>query len=288
MSYEDIRKHLHDMYNVEMSSATISAVTDKLVPIITQWRNRPLEAIYPIIFLDAMFFKTREDGKVIQKAVYNILGINQEGHKDILGFYTAETEGASLWLNVLNDLKNRGVEDIFIACVDGLTGFPEAIQTAFPNAEVQLCIVHQIRQSLRYVASKDQKAFMKDLKLIYRADTKDLAENALLELDAAWGQKYPMVIKSWNTKWDHLSAYFKYSAEIRKLIYTTNPIEGFHRQVRKYTKSKGAFTSENALFKLLYCSIKQIKKKWNMPLTNWAITISQLDIYFPNRLKVGL
>lgn len=288
MSYEDIRKHLEEIYDVDISAATISAVTDKLIPIITKWRNRPLESVYPIIFLDAMFFKAREDGKVIQKAVYNILGINQAGHKEILGFYTAESEGSSFWLQVLNDLKHRGVEDILIACVDGLTGLPDAIQTAFPKTEVQLCIVHQIRQSLRYVASKDQKEFMKDLKLVYRADTKDLAESALLELDEKWGKKYPIVLKSWQKKWDHLSAYFKYSAEVRKLIYTTNPIEGFHRQVRKYTKSKGAFTSENALFKLLYCAIQHIKQKWCMALSNWAITVSQLDIYFPNRLKVGL
>ena len=187
-----------------------------------------------------------------------------------------------------NDLKNRGVEDIFIACVDGLTGFPEAIQAAFPKTEVQLCIVHQVRQSLLYVASKEQKEFLCDLKQVYAADTKALAEDNLLKLDEKWGQKYPLVLKSWQAKWDYLSAYFKYSKEVRRLIYTTNPIEGFHRQVRKYTKNKGAFTSESALFKLLYSAIMQIKKKWNMPLTNWAITISQLDIYFQGRLRVGL
>jgi putative transposase len=288
MSYDDIRKHLAEMYGVDISSAKISLVTDKLVPLVTEWRSRPLESTYPIIFLDAMFFKTREEGKVIQKAIYNILGINQEGHKEILGFYAAETEGAHFWLSVLNDLKNRGVEDILIACVDGLTGFPEAIQAAFPQAEVQLCIVHQIRQSIRYVASKDQKAFLKDLKTVYAADTKDMAEQNLLLLDEKWGVKYPIVLKSWQTKWDYLSAYFKYTKPVRRLIYTTNPIEGFHRQVRKYTKSKGAFTSENALFKLIYSAIQQIKKKWNMPVRDWAETISQLDIYFEGRLNVGL
>lgn len=288
LSYDDIRKHLTEMYGVDISAGKISAVTDKLIPLITEWRSRPLESIYPIIFLDAMFFKTREEGKVIQKAVYNILGINQQGHKEILGFYAAETEGATFWLGVLNDLKNRGVEDIFIACVDGLTGFPDAIQSAFPQTEVQLCVVHQIRQSLCYVASKDQKAFMKDLKTVYTADTKDLAEQNLLLLDEKWGSKYPIVLKSWQTKWDYLSAYFKYTKPVRRLIYTTNPIEGFHRQVRKYTKSKGAFTSENALFKLIYSAIQQIKKKWNMPVRDWAETISQLDIYFEGRLNVGL
>ena len=257
MSYDDIRKHLAEMYGVDISAAKISAVTDKLVPLITEWRSRPLESVYPIIFLDAMFFKSREEGKVIQKAIYNILGINQQGHKEILGFYAAGTEGANFWLGVLNDLKNRGVEDILIACVAGLTGFPEAIQAAFPKTEVQLCIVHQIRQSIRYVASKDQKVFLKDLKTVYAADTKDMAEQNLLLLDEKWGAKYPIVLKSWQTKWDYLSAYFKYTKPVRRLIYTTNPIEGFHRQVRKYTKSKGAFTSENALFKLIYSAIQQ-------------------------------
>jgi len=235
-----------------------------------------------------MFFKAREKGKVVQKAVYNILGINQQGKKESLGFYSAESEGANFWLSVLNDLRNRGVEDILIACVDGLTGFPEAIQSAFPKTEVQLCVVHQIRQSIRYVASKDQKEFLKDLKTVYAADTKDMAEQSLLLLDEKWGSKYPIVLKSWQSKWDYLSAYFKYTKPVRRLIYTTNPIEGFHRQVRKYTKSKGAFTSENALFKLLYSAIQQIKKKWNMPVREWAETISQLDIYFEGRLNVGL
>lgn len=288
MSYEDISKHLADMYGVDISKTTISTVTDKLIPIITEWRSRPLETTYPVIFLDAMFFKTREENKVMQKAIYMILGINQQGHKDVLGFYAAESEGANFWLGVLNDLKNRGVADILIACVDGLTGLPEAIQCAFPKTEVQLCVVHQIRNSIRYVSSKDLKPFLKDLKTVYAADTKDLAEQNLLLLDEKWGQKYPLVLKSWQSKWDYLSAYFKYTKPVRRLIYTTNPIEGFHRQVRKYTKSKGAFTSDNALYKLIYAAVMQIKKKWTMPVRDWALTISQLDIYFAGRLNVGL
>lgn len=288
MSYSDIKKHLVEMYDVEISSGVISTITDKLIPILTDWRHRPLDAIYPIVFLDAMFFKGREKGRVQHKVVYNILGIDQHGNKDILGFYVAESEGANFWLAVLNDLKNRGVKDILIACVDGLTGFPEAIAASFPKTEVQLCVVHQIRQSLKYVASKDQKAFLKDLKTVYAADTQDLAEQHLLELDEKWGKKYPMVLRSWQTKWEHLSTYFKYEPDLRRLIYTTNPIEGFHRQVRKYTKSKGAFSSDMALFKLLYSAIIQIKKKWTMPVRNWAMTISQLDIYFPDRLEIGL
>ena len=284
-SYNDIAGHLNDIYGVEVSAATISSVTDKLIPMLEEWRARPLEEVYPVVFLDAMFFKVKKDNKMMTKALYNIMGINQEGKKEILGFYGCESEGAHFWLGVLNDLKARGVSDILIACIDGLVGFPEAISAAFPKTEVQLCVVHQIRNSLKHVASKNQKEFMADLKTVYQAPTKDLAETNLLALDEKWGAKYPMVIKSWNNNWDNLSSYFKYSGEIRKLVYTTNAIEGFHRQIRKYTKTKGAFTSENALYKLVFCAIKQIADKWNQPVHNWSLAISQLDIYFPNRLK---
>jgi len=285
-SYSDISNHLQDIYGVEVSAATISAVTDKLLPQIAEWRSRPLESIYAIVFLDAMFFKAKVENKMVTKVIYNIMGINQSGHKEILGFYACESEGAHFWLGVLNDLKARGVEDILIACIDELKGFPEAISAAFPYTEVQLCVVHQIRNSIKHVASKNQKAFMVDLKTVYQAQTKDLAEYNLLRLEEKWGDKYPMVIKSWQNNWDNLTTYFKYSSDVRRLIYTTNPIEGFHRQVRKYTKTKGAFTSENALFKLIFCAINNIALKWNQPLHNWALTISQLDIYFPNRLNI--
>lgn len=287
-SYRDISGHIKDMYGVEISAATISSITDKLLPVITEWRNRPLEDIYPIVFLDAIFFKQREAGRVVTKASYSVIGINQEGYKDILGIYTAEQEGASFWLGVITELQTRGVKDILIACVDGLKGFPEAINTIFPKTEIQLCIVHQIRNSLKYVVSQDQKEFMSDLKLVYKADTKALAEEALLNLEEKWGKKYPSVLRSWNNNWENLSHYFKYSQPIRKLIYTTNPVEGFHRQVRKYTKTKGAFTSENALIKLIYCAAMNIKKKWNAPLANWALSICQLDIHFEGRLKLSL
>ena len=286
-SYDGIANHLQEIYGVEVSAATISSVTDKLVPMLNEWRARPLESVYAVMFLDAMFFKVKQDNKVITKVLYNIMGINQSGYKEILWFYPAESEGAHFWLSVLNDLKARGIEDILIACIDGLKGFPEAIGTAFPKTEVQLCIVHQIRNSLKNVASKNQKEFMVDLKTVYQAASKDSAEYNLLQLDEKWGKKYPMVIKSWQQNWDNLTTYFKYSSEVRRLIYTTNPIEGFHRQVRKYTKTKGSFTSENALFKLMFCAIKQITAKWNMPVPNWALAISQLDIYFPDRLKFG-
>ena len=222
-SYSDISSHLLDIYGVEVSPATISAVTDKLLPQIAEWRSRPLESIYAIVFLDAMFFKTKQENKVVTKVIYNIMGINQSGHKEILGFYACESEGAHFWLGVLNDLKARGIEDILIACIDGLKGFPEAIQAAFPRTEVQLCVVHQIRNSIKHVASKNQKAFMVDLKTVYQAETKDLAEYNLLRLEEKWGDKYPMVIKSWQNNWDNLTTYFKYSSDVRRLIYTTNP-----------------------------------------------------------------
>lgn len=287
MSYQDIASHLKEMYDFDVSPGTISAVTDKLVPLIAEWRSRPLEAIYPIVFLDGMYFKSRENGKVMTKVIYNILGVTQDGYKEILGFYVAESEGANFWLGVLNDLKQRGVQDILIACVDGLTGFPDAIKGVFPKTEVQLCIVHQIRNSLKYVASKNQKEFMIDLKEVYQAPNKDTAEYNLLKLEEKWGEKYPMVIKSWQSNWEHLSHFFQYSGEIRRLIYTTNAIEGFHRQVRKYSKTKGAFTSESALFKLIYCAIQKIAEKWTAPLQNWALTISQLHVYFEGRLQLG-
>jgi putative transposase len=288
MSYEAIREHLAEMYGLEISGAKISLITDKLMPVITEWRNRTLEAVYPIVFLDAIHFKVREEGKVKSKAFYSILGVGADGRKDILGMYFSENEGAHFWLGVLNDIRARGVEDILIASIDGLKGFPEAISAVFPKTEIQLCVVHQIRNSLKYVVSKDQKAFMVDLKLIYKATSKDLAEHHLLELGEKWGKKYPAVIKSWQTNWDSLSQYFKYPEELRRIIYTTNIVEGFHRQVRKYTKNKGAFTSENALLKLIYCACQKILDKWSQPMHNWALIISQLQIYFDGRLNLEL
>lgn len=288
MSYEAISEHLSEMYGLEVSSAKISLITDKLLPLITEWRNRSLESVYPIVFLDAMHFRVRIEGKVISRAFYTVLAVNSEGKKDILGLYLSETEGARFWLGVLNDLKARGVEDILIASIDGLKGFPDAIAEVFPSTEVQLCVVHQIRNSLKYVVSKDQKAFMADLKLVYKASSKDLAEHHLLELEEKWGKKYPAVMKSWNNNWDALSQYFKYPEELRRIIYTTNIVEGFHRQIRKYTKNKGAFTSENALIKLIYCACQKVLEKWNQPMHNWALIVSQLQIYFEDRLTLGL
>lgn len=288
MSYESITDHLQEMYGLEISTAKISQITDKLLPVITEWRTRPLEAVYPIVFLDAMHFKVREEGKVISKAIYSILGVNKNGRKEIIGIYLSESEGARFWLGVLNDLRTRGIEDILIASIDGLKGFPEAIAEVFPKAEIQLCVVHQIRNSLKYIVSKDQKTFMLDLRLVYRAVSRDAAEQYLLELGEKWGKKYPAVIKSWHANWETLSQYFKYPEDLRRIIYTTNIIEGFHRQVRKYTKSKGAFVSENALMKLIYCACQNVMEKWYQPMHNWALIASQLQIYFDGRLNLEL
>ena len=241
MSYNDMRQHVSDMYGLDVSQATISSVTDRLIPEMKEWQQRPLDEVYPFVWLDAIHYKIKDNGRYVSKAVYSILGLNIEGKKELLGLYLSESEGANYWLSVLTDLHNRGVKDILIACVDGLTGFPDAIATIYPETEVQLCIIHQIRNSMKYVASKNQKAFMNDLKPVYRAATKDAAEMALDELEEKWGGMYPLVLQSWRRKWDNLSVYFKYPDYVRKAIYTTNAIEAVHRQFRKLTKTKGAF-----------------------------------------------
>lgn len=244
--------------------------------------------MYTIVWLDAMHYKVKDGGKVVSRAVYNVLAITKEGRKELIGMYVSESEGANFWLSVLTDLKSRGLNDILIACIDNLNGFAEAIATVFPQVEIQSCIVHQIRNSLKYVASKDQKAFMKDLKCVYQATNKTQAEQELQNLDVTWGKKYPVVLKSWNTNWEKLTAYFSYDAQIRRLIYTTNAVEGFHRQVRKVTKTKGVFPNDMALLKLIYLAADHISKKWTMPLSNWAITAQQLHIRFGDRMKIDL
>ncbi|WP_455428412.1 IS256 family transposase [Dryocola sp. LX212] len=284
MSYKDISQEIEDLYAFSVSSATISAVTDKVIPELKQWQQRPLEAVYPFVWLDAIHYKIREDGRYQSKAVYTVLALNLEGKKEILGLYLSESEGANFWLSVQTDLQNRGVNDILIACVDGLTGFPEAINSIYPDTEVQLCVIHQIRNSIKYVASKHHKAFMADLKPVYRAVSKEAAEVALDELEEKWGQQYPVVIQSWRRKWENLSHYFRYPATIRKVIYTTNAIESVHRQFRKLTKTKGAFPNENSLLKLLYLGLMNAQEKWTMPIQSWNLTLSQLAIYFEGRL----
>jgi transposase-like protein len=284
MSYRDISSHIEEIYQVSISTATISLITDKIIAKVKEWQARPLQAMYPFVWLDAIHYKVKEDGRYISKAVYTILGVDMEGRKEVLGLYLSENEGANFWLQVLTDLSNRGVEDILIASVDGLSGFPEAINTIFPQTEVQLCIVHQIRNSLKYVASKNQKEFMRDLKRVYRAVSKEAAEVELDKLEEKWGDKYPIVINSWRGKWENLSVYFKYPEDIRRVIYTTNTIESVHRQFRKLTKTKGAFPNENSLLKLLYLGIQNASKKWTMPIWNWSLTLSQLAIFFEGRL----
>lgn len=288
MSFRDISNHIKEMYDVNISHSTLSEITERVIPQVKAWQSRPLESLYTIVWLDAMHYKVRDEGRVVSRAVYNVLAVNKEGRKELIGMYISESEGANFWLSILTDLKSRGVEDILIASIDNLTGFSEAISSIFPKVEIQSCIVHQVRNSLKYVASKDQKVFMKDLKKVYQAANKNLAETELINLEEKWGNKYPVVIKSWNTNWDKLSAYFQYDEQIRKLIYTTNPVEGFHRQVRKVTKTKGAFPNDMALLKLIYLATENISKKWTQPLQNWGLTAQQLKIKFGDRMKLDL
>jgi len=288
MSYRDISAHIKEMYNMDISSSVLKEVTDRILPRVKAWRSRLLDKVYTVVWLDAMHIKVRDESGVRTRALYNIMGIDVNGHKDILGIYLSETEGAKFWLQVLSDLHARGVEDILIVCTDNLRGFSEAIQSIYPDSEVQKCIVHQIRNTLRYTASKDQKEMVRDMKKVYKAQTKEKAEQGLSELTKKWQKKYPKVTESWNRNWPELSTYFKYTEPIRRLIYTTNPIEGYHRQLRKVTKTKGAFTSEDALYKLIYLVTTRITEKWKSPLQNWSITVQQLAIHFEGRLELKL
>lgn len=286
-SMKDISDFLEENYGTRISKETISNITEKVWPEIKLWRTRSLEEVYPIVWMDAIHYKVRDDkGATSTRAIYNVLGIDHNGHKDLLGMYVSHSEGANFWLSVLTDLQNRGVKDILIACVDGLTGFPDAIQSVFPQTDVQLCIVHQIRNSIKYVGSKHRKEFLKDLKLVYAAPTKEKAEIELDNLEKKWGEQYPIVIKSWRDKWDNLSRYFQYTEPIRRIIYTTNTVEGYHRQVRKITKTKGVFPSDDALYKLVYLAYRNIKKKWTMPISNWGQTAQQLAIKFDGRFTI--
>lgn len=287
-SLRDISAHIKETYDTDISATTLSSITDKVIPLVKEWQQRPLEELYCIVWLDAMYYKVKEEGRTQTRCVYNILGITQEGRKEVLGMYVSHSEGANFWLGVISDLKQRGVLDILIACIDNLKGFDEAIRTIYPATEIQTCVVHQIRNSLKYVASKDQKVFMAELKPVYRADNESQALDELAKLKEKWNKKYPMVIGSWENNWPKLSTYFKYPAGIRKLIYTTNTIEGYHRQIRKVTKNKGVFTSDMALLKLIYLATERIALKWTMPLNNWAITASQLKIIFGDRMKTAL
>jgi putative transposase len=287
MSARDIQATLQEAYGVEVSPATISTVTDKVWSLVETWQNRALAAVYPIVYLDAIHLKLRRDGKVLNTAVYIVLGVDLDGQRDVLGHWVGDgAEGANFWLSVVSDLHSRGVQDIFIACIDGLTGFKDAIQAVFPRTQIQRCLIHQVRQSLTYVSWKDRKAFTADLKTIYQAPTREAAEVKLLEMAERWSERYPIAVRSWESNWEDLATMFEYPSEIRRLIYTTNSIEGYNRQLRKVTKTKGAFPTDDALRKLLFLANRDITRKWTAPVPNWARIRNQLAIRFAGRFPM--
>lgn len=285
MSTRDIEDHMRDIYGIDVSPSMVSKITDKILPMVSEWQSRPLDRVYPVVFLDAIHFKVRKENRIINKAAYSVLGINMSGQKEILGIWIGENESASFWLGVCNDLKNRGVEDILIACKDGLSGFSEAISTVFPQTEIQLCVIHQIRNSLKYVSYKQQKELMADLKKVYQALIIEEAEQAFNAFKEKWGKKHPVIIKSWENNWLELTAYFKYPYEMRRLIYTTNVIEGYHRQLRKVTKTKTTYPPDESLIKIIYLATAEASKKWTMPIRDWKNCVSQFAIYFEDRLQ---
>ena len=285
MTTSDIQAEIEDLYGITISPSMVSKITDKVIATATEWQNRMLDKIYPIVYLDDMYFKVRSNGKIVNKAVYICLGYTMEGYKDILGLWVDEAEGAKFWLGICNDLKNRGVKEILIACMDDLKWLPQAIQTVFPSANIQTCIVHQIRNSIKYIASKDKKSFMKDLKEVYKAATEELALAQLDKLKETWGNSYGMVIDSWYNNWNNLSTFFDFSPRIRKIIYTTNALEGFNRQVRKYTKSRTIFPTDESLNKCVYLATMEIMEKWTQPVPNWGATLAELTLFFTEELK---
>ena len=287
MSVRDIKSEMEELYGIDVSPSMISKITDKVVEAAAEWQSRTLEEIYPIVYMDAMHFKVRDDNKIVSKAAYICMALNMQGKKDILGIWIGESEGAKFWLSVCNDLKNRGVNDILIACMDGLKGLPEAIKTVYPDVSIQTCIVHQIRNSLKFIASKDQREFMKDLKSVYRAFNEEAALENLEILKDKWYSKYSVVIDSWYNNWPNLNTYFEYPNEIRKIIYTTNALEGFNRQLRKYTKIRSVFPTDESLRKSLYLSTMKIMEKWTSPNQNWASTLGQLTIMFGERIPTS-
>lgn len=284
MSTRDIEDHMKDIYGINVSSSLVSKVTDKILPLVYEWQSRLLEPVYPIVFLDAIHFKVKHENRIISKAAYTVLGVNSDGIKDILGIWIGENESASFWLNVCQELKSRGVQDILIACKDGLSGFSEAINATFPQTNIQSCIIHQLRNTVKYVPSKNRKEVIDDLKKVYKAFTIEQAENAFEEFKEKWGQKYPSVIKSWENNWLELTTYFSYPVEIRKLIYTTNTIEAFHRQLRKVTKTKTAYPTDNALRKIVYLATVGVTDKWTIPIPGWLECRQQFEIMFEGRM----
>lgn len=287
MSVRDIQDTLKELYGVDVSPATLSAITDKVWELVEAWQNRPLAGIYPIIYLDAIHIKLRREGKIENTAVYTVLGVDLDGHRDVLGHWVGEGgESSNFWLSVVSDLQGRGVQDIFIACMDGLSGFRDAVLAVFPRTQIQRCIIHQIRNSLKYVTWTDRKNFMADLRLVYQAATREAAEAQLRQLNEKWGDKYAIAIRSWQNNWEDLATFFAYPAEIRRLIYTTNSVEAYHRQLRKVTKSKGAFPTPQAARKLLFLAHREIFKKWTMPIYNWPLILNQLVIRFEDRMPI--
>ena len=284
-STRDIQAQLKEMYDVDVSPSLISQVTEAVIDDVKAWQNRPLDAIYPIVFLDALIVKVREGRQIINKAVYLALGVNLEGQKEVLGMWVSQNEGAKFWLSVLTEIKNRGVQDIFIACTDGLTGFPDAIESVFPQTKVQLCVVHMIRNSTKYVSYKDRKAVCADLKMIYTAQTAEAAELALVEFAEKWDAKYPSISRLWQNHWQNVSTFFDYPEEIRKVIYTTNAIESLNMTVRKVLKNKRSFPTDEAMFKLVYLALNNIAKKWTMPIRNWGAAMNHFMIEFEERLQ---
>ncbi|ACR79750.1 IS256 family transposase [Kosmotoga olearia] len=280
MTYRDIQAHLKDIYGSELSTESISRITDKIIPIVSEWRNRPLEEVYTIIYMDAIFFKVSENNQIRNKALYIAFGINLEGMKDVLGMWIAQSEGSKYWLGVLNELKNRGVKGVMFFSIDGLKGMEEAIEAVYPQAKIQRCVVHQIRYSMKFVSWKDKKKFAADLKSVYTADTREAAWNALMAFEEKWGEKYPFSIKSWKDNWESLTTYFEYPKEIRKLIYTTNPIESLNSQLRKVTKNRGVFPNDMALMKLAYLAINNITRKWTVRINEWDKILATLMIEF--------
>ena len=286
MTTRQIQDQLIDLYGIEISPAFISNVTDAVIDEVRAWRSRQLEAIYPIVYLDAIVVKVREDGRVIKKSVYIAIGVNLSGKKELLGMWIAQTEGAKFWLNILNELKERGVQDIFICCIDGLKGFPEAIRAVFPETEVQLCIVHMVRNSLKFVSYKDRKEVVSDLKLIYTAINEKEAETALDSFEEKWRKKYPVIAKSWRNNWGDITPFFKFPNDIRRAIYTTNAIESLNSSLRKLLKNRGHFPSDEAVYKLFYLGIKKLEKRWTMPIRNWSAAINQFIIYYDDRVII--
>jgi putative transposase len=285
LSYSDIQHHLKDIYDFDISDGTITAITDKIIPAIKEWQNRLLENVYPVMWLDAIHFKVRHDGTVKTRAIYSILAVSAEGQKEVIGIYFGENEGSAFWRSVLTDLKLRGVKDICIACIDNLKGFAEAIEDIFPDTDVQLCLVHQMRNSMKFINWKDLKACIKDLKQIYKAVNAEMGLHYLKEAEKKWGSKYAVIFKSWHTNWDNLSRFFAYSQAIRKMIYTTNPIESYHRMVRKVTKTKGAFSSEDAIVKQIYLATINANTKWQGQIFGWTTVRMELTLMFGDRLK---